>query len=252
MPKMAVVSLIGPTTTTDITPGNLKKFLDFVVKYNHSHQGDKAHHYIDQVMVSKAPSVFGPIQEATHLFPDVVDRVVYDRHAKHRSTASEPAIPSSAAAKGDYVWVRLYRFPSYSTPTELVRQVTAMVVKYLEEHYKPVPLVNMSEMIKIYPVKQHGWLSMYADPGIAKFLCTVMELQFRAASGSVMSMAFQSQSHTLTAQDYSQKFGAMMLLDRAVGSGLEAGSGVVYSGASCSAGAPGEAATYHFVEQPHQ
>ena len=149
--------------------------------------------------------------------------------------------------------MRLYRFPSYSTPTELVRQVTAMVVKYLEEHYKPEPLVNMSEMIKIYPVKQHGWLSMYADPGIAKFLCTVMELQFRAASGgSDMSMAFQSPAHTLTAQDYSHKFGAMMLLDRTEGSVMAAGSGVVYSGASCSAGAPGEAATYHFVEQPHQ
>ena len=153
MPKMAVVALAGPDGNTEISPETLRKFLDSVVQYNHSHQGDKNHHYINQVMVSKTPEVFGPIQEATHLFPDVVDRVVYDRHAKHRSTASEPAIPSSAAAAGDYVWVRLYRFPSYSTPAELVRQVTAMVAKYLEEHYKPEPLVNMSEMIKIYPVK---------------------------------------------------------------------------------------------------
>ena len=226
------------------------------MNYNYSHQGDKAHHYITQVMVSKTPSVFGPIQKASHLFPDKVDRVVYDKHAKHRSTASvtEPAMPSSAAgATGDHVWVRLHKFPSYSTPNELAREVTAMVVRYLEEHYKPEPLVHMPDMFKISPVKQHGWLSMMADPGIAKFLCTVMELQFRAASGgSVMSMAFQSPAHTLTAQDYSHKFGAMMLLDRTEGSGMEAGSGVVYSGASCSAGAPGEAASYHFVEQPHQ
>ena len=90
MPKMAVVALAGPDKNTGITPETLRQFLDYVVQYNHSHQGDKAHHYINQVMVSKAPSVFGPIQEATHLFPDMVDRVVYDRHAKHRSTASEP------------------------------------------------------------------------------------------------------------------------------------------------------------------
>ena len=111
----------------------------------------------------------------------------------------------------------------------------------------------MSEMIKIYPVKTHGWLSMYADHGVAKHLCNLMELQFRSSiGGGVMSMNFQSQAHTLTAQDYSHKFGAMMLLDRTEGSGMAAGSGVVYSGASCCAGAPGEAATYHFVEQPHQ